>query len=216
MTGFGRVGRIGVVLSRVSFCWRRYALAQDAGIAGVVKDNTGAILPGVTVTAASPVLIEQQRTAVTDAEGRYAITQLRPGVIHRDIQPAGFATVVREGIRLSAGFTANVEGELRVGGIAETITVTGASPVVDVTNVRRQTVVTSELLEALPISTKSVGSLATLTTGLTGLGDVGGHIRSSRATTSCREAARSMASRAPRCRSTAWAWRTAPATAATS
>ena len=79
-----------------------------------------------------------------------------------------------KGIVLVAGFTANVEGELRVGSIEETITVTGASPVVDVTNVRRQTVVTNELLETLPTSTKSVGQLTTLTTGLTGLGDVGG------------------------------------------
>jgi len=86
----------------------------------------------------------------------------------------GFATVVREGIQLSAGFTANVDAELRAGGISETITVTGASPVVDVTNVRRQTVVTSEALEALPTSTKSLGTVATLTVGMTGLGDVGG------------------------------------------
>ncbi len=81
---------------------------------------------------------------------------------------------MREGIVLSAGFTANVTADMRVGGIEETVTVTGASPVVDVTNVRRQTVVSNELLEALPTSTKSVGQLATLTTGLTGLGDVGG------------------------------------------
>jgi hypothetical protein len=86
----------------------------------------------------------------------------------------GFNTVVREGIVLSAGFTANVTADMRPGGIEETITVTGASPVVDVTNGRRQTVVSNELLEALPTSTKSVGQLATLTTGLTGLGDVGG------------------------------------------
>jgi outer membrane receptor protein involved in Fe transport len=149
-------------------------LAQDAGIAGVVKDNTGGVLPGATVTAASPVLIEQQRTVVTDGEGRYSITQLRPGTYTVTFTLTGLSTVVREGIVLSAGFTANVDAELRAGGIQETVTVTGASPVVDVANVRRQTVVTNELLEALPTSTKSIGSLATLTTGLTGLGDVGG------------------------------------------
>jgi outer membrane receptor protein involved in Fe transport len=150
------------------------AYAQDAGIAGIVRDTSGGVLPGTTVTAASPVLIEQQRTAVTDAEGRYVITQLRPGVYTVTFTLPGLTTVVREGIVLSAGFTANIDAELRVGGVAETITVTGASPVVDTANVRRQTVVTNELLEALPTSTKSVGSLATLTTGLTGLGDVGG------------------------------------------
>src|SRR5262245_27939897 len=148
--------------------------AQDAGIAGVVKDNTGGVLPGATVTAASPVLIEQSRTVVTDSLGRYSITQLRPGTYTVTFTLPGLTTVVREGIVLSAGFTANVDAELRAGGIAETVTVTGASPVVDVANVRRQTVVTNELLEALPTSTKSIGSLATLTTGLTGLGDVGG------------------------------------------
>jgi hypothetical protein len=150
------------------------AWAQDAGIAGVARDTSGAVLPGVTVTATSPVLIEKERVAITDAEGRFAITQLRPGDYVITFSLSGFSTVRREGIRLAAGFTANVEGELRVGSLEETITVTGASPVVDVHNVRRQTVVTNELLEALPTSTKSVGQLTTLTTGLTGLGDVGG------------------------------------------
>ena len=95
------------------------AQAQDAGIAGVVKDATGGVLPGVTVTVTSPVLIEQQRTAVTDAEGRYVITQLRPGAYRATFTLQGFSTVVREGILLSAGFTANIEAELRVGGLAE-------------------------------------------------------------------------------------------------
>ena len=111
---------------------------------------------------------------MTDAEGRYVITQLRPGEYKVTFALDGFSTVVREGVRLAAGFTANIEAEMRVGSLQETITVTGASPVVDVTNVRRQTVVTNELLEALPTSTKSIGQLTTLTTGVTGLGDVGG------------------------------------------
>jgi hypothetical protein len=148
--------------------------AQDAGIAGVVRDSSGGVLPGVTVTATSPALIEQQRVAVSDNEGRYSITQLRPGEYNVTFTLAGFSTVVREGIRLAAGFTANIEAEMRVGSLEETITVTGASPVVDVQNTRRQTVVTNELLEALPTSTKSIGQMVTLTTGVTGLGDVGG------------------------------------------
>lgn len=174
MMAFVRAARIGVVALAGLLFLAPIALAQDAGIAGVVKDATGAVLPGVTVTAASPVLIEQQRTAVSDTGGRYIITQLRPGIYSVTFTLAGFGTLVREGIRVSAGFTANVEGELRVGSLSETITVTGASPVVDVQNVRRQTVVTNEQLEALPTSTKSVGALTTLTAGVTGIGDVGG------------------------------------------
>jgi hypothetical protein len=174
MMAFVRAARIGVVALAGLLFLAPIALAQDAGIAGLVKDATGAVLPGVTVTAASPVLIEQQRTAVSDAGGRYIITQLRPGIYSVTFTLSGFGTLVRDGIRVSAGFTANVEGELRVGSLTETITVTGASPVVDVQNVRRQTVVTNEQLEALPTSTKSVGALTTLTAGVTGIGDVGG------------------------------------------
>ena len=129
----------------------------------------------------------------------------------------GFSTVVREGVRLAAGFTANIEAEMRVGSLQETITVTGASPVVDVANVRRQTVVTNELLEALPTSTKSIGQLTTLTTGVTGLGDVGWHgTRSSPVRTLSRAAAGSTARAARRSPTTAWGWRTARATTATS
>src|SRR5947207_74641 len=149
-------------------------LAQDAGIAGIVRDNTGGVVPGVSVTAASPVLIEQQRVAITDGEGRYSITQLRPGTYRVTFTLQGFSTVVREGLQLSAGFTANVEAELRPGGLAESITVTGASPIVDVQNVRRQTVVNDELLQTLPTSTKSVGTFVSLTVGITGVGEVGG------------------------------------------
>ena len=172
----GRLGAVRVwvlvVLSGVVLV--RVAEAQDAGIAGIVKDATGGVLPGVTVTVTSPVLIEQQRTAVTDAEGRYVVIQLRPGTYRVAFTLPGFSTVVREGILLSAGFTATVDGELRVGGLAASVTVTGASPVVDVQNVRRQQVFTSDLLDALPASTKSISSLASLTTGLSGIGDVGG------------------------------------------
>src|SRR5262245_54750202 len=148
--------------------------AQEASIAGTVKDATGAVLPGVTVTAASPALIEQQRTSVTDAAGRYVITPLRPGVYKVEFSLAGFGTTVREGVNLTSGLTANVEAELRVGAVQESVTVTAATPLVDVQNVRRQQVVTSDLLNALPVSSKSISSLASLTTGLSGIGDVGG------------------------------------------
>src|SRR5687768_7996638 len=115
------------------------ASAQQAGaIAGIVKDASGAVLPGVTVEATSPVLIERVRVATTDGGGQYRITDLRPGVYTTSFALPGFSTVIRDGIALTAGFTANVSVELRVGQVAETITVTGASPLVDVQNVNQQ------------------------------------------------------------------------------
>src|SRR5205085_9936997 len=114
MAGIRGVRLGGFVLAALfALCAR--ASAQDAGVAGVVKDNSGAVLPGVTVTISSPVMIEQERTAVTNAEGRYIFTQLRPGVYKVTFTLPGFSTVVREGITLSAGFTATVDGDLRVG-----------------------------------------------------------------------------------------------------
>src|SRR5712691_1906998 len=125
-------------------------LAQTAlsgAIAGEVKDTTGALLPGVTVEATSPALIEKVRTAVTDTQGRYQIVELRPGPYVVTFTLTGFNTVRREGIDLSAGFTANVSVDMPVGSLEETITVTGASPVVDTQNVRSQNVFTRELLD---------------------------------------------------------------------
>ena len=125
------------------------ASAQDAGIGGVVSDDTGGVLPGVTVTAASPVLIEGQRIAISDGEGRYAIPGLLPGAYDVTFSLPGFNQILREGIELTAGFTANVNAELGVGGIEETITVTGATPVVDIQNVRRQSSIDAEALAQL-------------------------------------------------------------------
>jgi hypothetical protein len=151
---------------------------QASGIAGLVRDNSGAVMPGVTVEAASPALIEKSRTAVTDGQGRYSITDLVPGTYSITFTLTGFNTVRREGISLTSGFTASVNADLQVGSLEETITVTGASPLVDTTNVRRQTVATRELLETLPVSTKNLQSLVTLTPGWAGLADVGGRYTS--------------------------------------
>ena len=119
-------------------------------IAGLVRDTTGAVLPGVTVEAASPALIEKVRTGVTDGQGRFNIVDLRPGIYTVTFTLAGFSTVRREGIEISAGFTPTVNAEMRVGAVEETITVTGATPVVDAQNVRTQQVLKYEVLEALP------------------------------------------------------------------
>jgi Carboxypeptidase regulatory-like domain len=149
--------------------------AQEAsGLAGVARDSSGAVLPGVTVEAASPVLIEKVKSAITDNEGRYTIVDLRPGTYTVTFSLTGFSTAKREGIELTAGFTATVNADMRVGSLEETITVSGSAPLVDATNVRRQTVATSELLSTLPVSTKHINTLVTLTPGFTGVTDVGG------------------------------------------
>src|SRR5579862_6999048 len=103
----------------------------QSGIAGVVKDTSGAVLPGVTVEAASPALIEKVRTVVTDSDGSYKILDLRPGAYSVTFSLAGFSTVKRDGINLPPSFTATVSVELAVGSVAETITVSGAAPLVD-------------------------------------------------------------------------------------
>ena len=154
------------------------ATAFAQGISGEVTDDTGGVLPGVTVTAASPALIEGERIAVTDSQGLYSIIDLRPGIYTVTFSLPGFTTVIREAIELSTGVTANIDSAMSVGGIEETITVTGATPVVDVQNVRRQTAVTDETLSTLPMSTKHVNNLVTLTPGFTGLADVGGRYSS--------------------------------------
>jgi len=127
-------------------------LADNASIAGVVRDASGAVLPGVTVEAASPALIEKVRTAVTDGQGLYRMVDLRPGVYVVTFSLPGFSTFRRDGLELTTGFTATINAELRVGALEETITVTGESPVVDISNVRQQTTLARETLEMLPTS----------------------------------------------------------------
>src|SRR4029077_11890208 len=105
------------------------ASAQERGsIVGVVQDSSGAVLPGATVEVASPALIEQTRSGVTDSSGRYAIIDLRPGTYTVTISLAGFQSLKREGIVLEGAFAATVNGTLQVGGIQESLTVSGASP----------------------------------------------------------------------------------------
>ena len=151
------------------------AWAQATGsIAGLVTDTTGGVLPGVTVEASSPALIEQVRNVVTNAEGRYEIEGLRSGTYAIDFSLPGFSVFRREGVELTAGFTASINAQLSVGSLEETVTVTGASPQVDTQNVIQQAVLSAELLSALPTSTKSAAAYVALIPGLVATGDVGG------------------------------------------
>jgi carboxypeptidase family protein len=151
------------------------AFAQ-ASIVGTVRDSSGAVLPGVTVEAASPALIEKVRSAVTDGTGQYRIENLQPGLYTVTFTLAGFSIVRRERIELTGSFVASVNGELRVGALEETITVTGETPIVDVQSTARQRVLTREVLELLP-SGRSLAALGGLTVGITGANqDVGGNL----------------------------------------
>ena len=143
----------------------RIALAQ-ASISGTVKDPSGAVLPGVTVEAASDVLIEKTRSSTTDAAGIYRIVDLRPGTYTLTFTLPGFSTVKREGIELAGSVTLTVSAEMKVGALEETVTVTGESPVVDVQNTRRETVINATVLETLP-TTRAYGAVLNAMSGLT-------------------------------------------------
>jgi hypothetical protein len=151
------------------------ALAQGSEIAGTVRDTSGAVLPGVTVEAASPALIEKVRTAVTDGQGLYKIINLRPGTYTVTFALPGFVTVQREGIELTSTFTATVNIELQLGGVEETLTVTGEASTVDIQNMVQQRVMTRTIIDALPTGTNSWQNLGVLIPGVTAQSqDVGG------------------------------------------
>ena len=128
------------------------AYAQ-AALAGVVKDASGLVLPGVTVEASSSSLIEKSRTAVTDGSGQYRIPELTPGIYTVNFTLTGFATIKRDNIDLTGSGVTTISAEMRVGAIEETITVTGETPVVDIqTSTRRQVVLSSAVIQAIPAS----------------------------------------------------------------
>lgn len=132
-----------------------------ASISGIVRDASGAVLPGVTVEASSPALIEKVRSVVTDGTGQYRIVDLRSGVYTVTFTLPGFSTFKREGIELAGSFNATVNADLRVGALEETVTVTGESPIVDVQNVRQQSVIDRNVIASLPTS-RSFTSVAGL------------------------------------------------------
>ena len=156
------------------------AAAQTGSISGQVEDETGGVLPGVTVEAASPALIEGVRTGFSDGSGLYTLEALRPGTYTVTFVLPGFSTFIREGIEIETGFSANVDATLTVGAVEETVTVSGASPVIDVQNVVHQENISNETLDILPTG-RTYSGYAALTVGaqtdiLGGGQDVGGSV----------------------------------------
>src|SRR3954463_2635877 len=142
------------------------SLARAQGtLTGTVTDQSGSALPGVTVEAASPALIEKSRTAVTDGSGQYRIPSLNPGTYSLTFRLSGFNVVKRENIDLSGTITLTIPIELRVGAVQETVTVSGETPVVDLQNTQKETVLSNELVKAIP-GNRSVGTLLNAVPGL--------------------------------------------------
>jgi hypothetical protein len=142
------------------------AASAQASIAGAVRDTSGAVLPGVTVEATSPALIEKVRAAVTDDAGQYRIVDLRPGQYVVTFTLPGFASFKRDGIELTGSFVATVDAEMRVGSLEETITVTGETPLVDVQSATRQRVMDREVLDTIP-SGRTATTMGVLIPGVT-------------------------------------------------
>jgi len=141
------------------------ALAQ-ATLTGTVKDGSGAVLPGVTVEAASPALIEKAKTVVSDGSGQYRIVDLRAGTYTLTFTLPGFNTVKRENIVLSGSQVLTVGIEMGVGALQETVTVTGETPVVDVQSARKEVVLSTDVINTIP-ATRAAGALLNITPGLT-------------------------------------------------
>src|SRR5262245_33160420 len=149
------------------------ARAQSA-IAGVVRDSSGAVLPGVNVEASSDALIEKTRSVVTNGQGQYTIVDLRPGVYSVTFTLPGFSTFKRDALELPANFTATINADMKVGALEESVTVSGQSPVVDVQSAARTTVLSRETLDAIPTG-RTIQSVGQLVVGVSlNVPDVGG------------------------------------------
>src|SRR4051812_24393000 len=156
---------VSLVLATLIISTTAHAQSLSSGtLGGVARDQSGALLPGVTVEAASPALIEKVRTAVSDDQGVYRIVDLRPGVYAITFTLPGFGTFRREGVELTTGFTATVSAEMKVGSLEETLTVSGAAPLVDTQNVNQQRVFSRTIIEQLP-SSPTINQYATMIPG---------------------------------------------------
>jgi hypothetical protein len=158
--------KLGVLLALVCLVLTPSLARAQASIGGTVRDTSGAVLPGATVEAASPALIEKVRSVTTDATGQYKIVDLRPGSYIVTFTLTGFSAVKRQGVELTGSNAVTVNADLQVGSITETVTVSGETPVVDIQNTQKSTVINSEVQAALP-SGRSQYSYAVLVPGVT-------------------------------------------------
>ena len=150
--------------------------AAAQSVAGVVRDASGAVLPGVSIEAASPALIEKVRTVVSDGAGQYRLENLTPGIYKITYTLPGFTTFERDRVEITTGVTITINADMRLGGVQETITVSGETPVVDVQNSTRvQRVLSDEVLAALPAS-RGYGNLLTTVSGIQANGTQNGGI----------------------------------------
>ena len=154
-----------LVLVSAAVLFLPHESSAQGSIAGVVKDTTGALLPGVTVEASSPVLIEKSRSVVTDGAGQYRILDLVPGTYQVTFTLSGFRSLVRTDIQLQGTFAAQVNADLQVGAVTETLTVTGQSPTVDVITNRSTFVADREVLDSIPTTARNLPMRAALIPG---------------------------------------------------
>src|SRR3989442_15220261 len=150
------------------------AASAQASIAGMVRDQSGGVLPGVSVEAASPALIEGARSVTTDEQGRYRIEGLRPGPYTLTFSLSGFASLTRTGIDVPSDMVVTVNADMKLGALAESLTVSGQSPQVDVLQASKTQVLTRDIIDALPVS-RNVMSIGVLAAGVrAGTPDIGG------------------------------------------
>src|SRR6478736_3721454 len=165
---------VGVLQVLVFLALSASTASAQSIIAGVARDTSGAVLPGVTVEASSDVLIEKSRSVTTDGDGRYSIVDLRPGTYEVVFTLPGFSTFKRSEVIVPSNVTVPINAEMKVGSLEETVTVSGQSPVVDVQNTSRVQVMTRELMDTIP-SARNIQSIGSLVPGVKlNTPDVGG------------------------------------------
>ena len=166
--------RLGILLGFACILLLPAAASAQSAIVGLLTDDSGGVLPGVSVEASSPVMIEGSKTTVTDNQGRYRFVEMRPGLYKITFSLTGFNTVVRDGVNLPSNFTATVNAEMKVGSLEETVNVSGTAPQVDVQQATRTVVIARDVIDTLPIS-RNVMGLAVIVPGVRpGTPDMGG------------------------------------------